>query len=214
MRTVIRIAVADDAEIVRVEVREMFASDPRFETVAEVSDGVELLSFLARDRCDVVLLDLSMPRKSGLQVLREMGSRGSTLPVVILSMHDEAPYVDRALALGASGYVLKSAPKADIVRAIEAALNDGVYLQPELAKSVLGRTLVLTTRQPQSHFDLSRRQLEILRGLALGLTNKELSGQVGVSQETIKGYLKDMYRRLRVNTRAGAVATGIRRGLI
>lgn len=214
MRNVIRIVVADDAEVVRTEVRAMFAADPRYRIVATVADGADLLELLGRVPCDLVLLDLTMPGKSGLQVLRDLADGRSTVPVVVLSVHDEGTYVDRALALGARGYVLKSAPKADIVQAIEAAVGDGVYLQPELTKAVLERNLVLASRRSPPHLDLTPRQAELLRGLALGLTNKELSVRIGVTQETVKGYLKDVYRRLGVTTRAGAVAVGIRRGLI
>lgn len=213
-RRATRVIVADDSEIVRAELVSMFAADDQFEVVGVACDGVDLLGLLAARHCDVVLLDLSMPRKNGLQVLVQLQDRRQMRPVVIISMHDEATYVDRALSLGAVGYVLKSAPKTEIVRAMEAAVRGGAYLQPEVAKTVLERHLVLHVGRASSQLDPSTRQLEVLRGLAIGLSNKQIAGQMGIAQETVKGYLKDLYARLGVTTRASAAAVGIRRGLI
>lgn len=208
------VMIADDSEIVRAELSSMFTADAQYEVVGVACDGVDLLGQLATRHCDVVLLDLSMPRKNGLQVLVNLQDRGQMKPVVIISMHDEAVYVDRALSLGAVGYVLKSAPRTEIVRAMEAAVRGGAYLQPEVAKTVLERHLVLHAGRASPQLDLSTRQLEVLRGLAIGLSNKQIADQMGLAKETVKGYLKDLYARLGVTTRASAAAVGIRRGLI
>ena len=121
----------------------------------------------------------------------------------------------RALGLGASGYILKSAPRDEIIRALTAAAGGGAYVQPSLAKPLLARYVV--TDGPVSSdppAQLTPRQLQLLRALAGGRSNKELAHDLGISEATVKGYLKELYARVGVRSRAGAVGYGMRQGLI
>lgn len=210
----LRVIVADDHVAVREGLRWMLQADPAIDVVAEAADGEELLRLIDEVACDAVLLDLSMPGVSGLDVLAALQASGRELPIVVLTMHDDAAHVDRALALGASGYILKSAPRDEMLRALSAAVAGGAYVQPSLAKPLLARHVV--TREPISGelVALTARQLQLLRALATGRTNKELAHELGISQATVKGYLKELYGRLGVSSRAGAVAYGLRHGLI
>lgn len=211
----LRVIVADDHEAVRQGLRWMLRSDDAVEVVAEAGDGATLLELLDRVECDVVLLDLSMPGMSGLDVLGALRAAGRTLPVVVLTMHDDAGHVDRALALGASGYLLKSAPRDEILRALSAAVSGGAYVQPELAKPLFARHVIAgsgNADEPSIH--LTPRQLQLLRALATGSANKELAHDLGISESTAKGYLKELYAKLGVTSRAAAVGYGIRHGLI
>lgn len=210
----LRAVLADDQASVRSELRTLLELDGRVEIVGEAADGLQLLDLLRRVTCDALLLDLTMPGKGGLEVLDDLARRGQRLPVVILSVHDDAAHVDRALSLGASGYVLKSARLDEIVGAIEAAVSGGAYVQPSLARPMLERHLILAGAKADARLGLSPRQLELLRALAIGLTNKEAAHLLGIGEETVKGYLKELYARLGVTTRSAAVAWGLRRGLI
>ncbi len=193
----------------------MLRADDAVEVVGEAGDGEELLHLLDSVECDAVLLDLSMPGMSGLDVLAALNAAGRTLPIVVLTMHDDASHVDRALALGASGYVLKSAPRDEIIRALRAATSGGAYVQPSLAKPLLARHLVAGSGGAEgSPVQLTPRQLQLLRALAAGGANKELAHDLGISEATVKGYLKDLYAKLGVTSRAGAVGYGLRHGLI
>lgn len=209
-----RIIIADDHEAVREGLRWMLRADAAVEVVGEASNGQELLDLLSQVECDAVLLDLSMPVMSGLDVLQALRARVQTPPIVVLTMHDDAAHVDRALALGASGYVLKSAPRDEILRALDAAIAGGAYVQPSLAKSLLARNVVAQDGAFDAEVSLSPRQLQLMRALAGGQTNKELAHELGISEATAKGYLKDLFVLLGVRSRAGAVAYGLRHGLI
>ncbi len=211
----LRVLVADDHEAVREGLRWMLRADDAVEVVGEAGDGEELLHLLDSVECDAVLLDLSMPGMSGLDVLAALNAAGRTLPIVVLTMHDDASHVDRALALGASGYVLKSAPRDEIIRALRAATSGGAYVQPSLAKPLLARHVLAGSGGAEgSPVQLTPRQMQLLRALAGGGANKELAHDLGISEATVKGYLKDLYAKLGVTSRAGAVGYGLRHGLI
>lgn len=210
----LRLVVADDQASVVAELRPLIEASGRVKVVGEANDGIELLALMDRLRCDVVLLDLSMPRMSGLEVLRALASRPHRPPVVAFSIHDDAAHVDRALSLGASGYVLKQARPEEIVGAVEAAAAGGAYVQPSLAQQLLRRHLVLTDQTGQLGTSISPRQRELLRALAIGLGNKAIAHRLGIREETVKGYLKELYPRIGVSSRTAAVAWAMRHGLI
>ena len=215
MSTPLRVIVADDHEAVREGLRWMLRADDAVEVVGEAGDGGALLGLLDTVSCDAVLLDLSMPGMSGLDVLAALRAAGRSLPIVVLTMHDDASHVDRALALGASGYVLKSAPRDEIIRALQAAASGGAYVQPSLAKPLLARHMVSdASAVDEDPIQLTPRHLQLLRALAAGGANKELAHELGISEATVKGYLKELYARLGVSSRAGAVGYGLRHGLI
>lgn len=215
MSTPLRVIVADDHEAVREGLRWMLRADDAVEVVGEAGDGRSLLGLLDAVACDAVLLDLAMPGMSGLDVLAALHAAGRSLPIVVLTMHDDASHVDRALALGASGYVLKSAPRDEIIRALRAAASGGAYVQPSLAKPLLARHMVAeASGVGEDPIQLTPRQLQLLRALAAGSANKELAHELGISEATVKGYLKELYARLGVTSRAGAVGYGLRHGLI
>ena len=211
----LRVIIADDHEAVREGLRWMLRADEALEVVGEAADGEELLALLDRVPCDAVLLDLAMPGMSGLDVLAALKNANRAIPIVVLTMHDDAAHVDRALSLGASGYILKSAPRDEMIRALTAAAGGGAYVQPSLAKPLLARYVV--TDGPVSSdppAQLNSRQMQLLRALASGRSNKELAHDLGISEATVKGYLKEIYARLGVSSRAGAVGYGMRQGLI
>ena len=214
MSTALRVVVADDHEAVRQGLRWMLSADTAIEVTGEAANGRDLLDLLARVECDAVLLDLTMPGMSGLDVLRELRTAGRQLPVVVLTMHEDAGHVDRALALGAAGYLLKSASREEMIRALTAAVAGGAYVQPSLAKPLLARHIVAEDNVIDNPVTLAPRQLRVLRALAAGQTNKELAHALGITEPTAKGYLKELYARLGVSSRAGAVAYGLRQGLI
>jgi NarL family two-component system response regulator YdfI len=211
----LRVLVADDHEAVRQGLRWMLRADDAVDVVGEASNGQELLDLLNTVDCDAVLLDLSMPGTSGLDVLASLNASGRAIPIVVLTMHDDASHVDRALALGASGYILKSAPRDEIIRALEAAVAGGTYVQPSLAKPLLARYIIAGSGDvEEAPVQLTPRQVQLLRALAAGRANKELAHDLGISEATVKGYLKDLYAKLGVTSRAGAVGYGMRHGLI
>jgi DNA-binding NarL/FixJ family response regulator len=206
--------VDDDADL-RGELRALLEATGRVTVTGEVSSAEELIAGLGTWRCDAILLDLSMPGIGGLGALNDLARRAAAPPIVVLTMHDDAARVDRALALGASGYVLKSARPSLLVAALEAAVADESVLDPAIAASLVRRHLRLTPHRGWSRTGaLSPRQVDVLRGMSIGLGNKEIAGRLGLSEETIKGYVRDLYARIGVRSRSAAVAWGARNGVI
>jgi len=212
--TPVRVVLADADDRVRGGLRRALAADGRLEVVREVSDGAALLALLPAISCDAVLLGLDLPGRSGLQVLAQLSGKPNRPVIVVLSIHDDASNVDRALALGAQVYILKSAAAAEIIGAVLHAVAGGVYLQPIIARAVVQRHLLLAGSSQRSLGGLSPRQLELLRALAIGMTNKEIAHLLDLSQGTVNDYMTDLFTRLGVASRAGAVSTGMRRGHI
>ncbi len=210
----LRVIVADDHEAVREGLRWMLDADERIHVVADAPGGRDLIELIGRVDCDAILLDLSMPDMDGHEVLAALMGREEAPPVVVLTMHDDPASVDRALALGASGFVLKSAPRDELILALESAVAGGAYIQPSLAKPLLARHVPPEVAEVGDAVRLPPRQLQILRRLAAGRSNKELAHELGLSEATVKGYLKELYSRLGVDSRAAAVSYGLRHGII
>jgi DNA-binding NarL/FixJ family response regulator len=154
-----------------------------------------------------------MPRMNGLQVLEALAGQPRHPQVVVLSTFDDAGHVDRALSLGAAGYVLKSARVNEIVTAVGCALAGGAYLDPSVARAIVDRHLVRANGRPKDH-GLSRRQLQVLEALCDGLTAKEVADRLGLAEMTVGVYVKQLYNRLGVSSRAGAVAMALRQGIV
>jgi two-component system response regulator NreC len=190
----IRVLLVDDHQIVRSGVRRVLEATGRFDIVGEaagVSDAVERARLL---RPDVVVLDLTLRDGTGLDAIadvREVGAR-----VVILSMQDEPAYARKAFELGAQGYVVKDAADEELADAIDAVLADRIYVHPALAAR-------LVMREPED--DLSERERQILRLIALGYTNQEIAGQLFLSVRTIEAHRRHILDKLRLSTRAELV---------
>ncbi len=206
-----RIVIADDHWTVRDGLRWMLSDEPDIEVVGEAANGVELLELLATTETDIVLLDVNMPEMSGLDALETLRQTSPTLGVIVLSMHDKAVYVKRAIELGANGYLLKSAGKDELVRAIGIVAGGGSYIQGELTGVILETA---TSGSDTAGPRLSNRENEVLSRVARGEENKQIASALGISEATVKTYLKSIFERLDVHSRAEAVAVGLRLGII
>lgn len=205
-----RIVIADDHWTVRDGLKWMLSGVPDIEVVGEAADGSELLELLAETDADIVLLDVNMPGMGGLDALEALQGRSPSLGVIVLSMHDKAVYVKRAIELGANGYLLKSAGRDELLRAIGVVAEGGSYVQGELTDVILEGATAGNGDVPR----LSRRELEVLHRVARGEENKQIASALGISEATVKTYLKSVFERLDVHTRAEAVAVGLRLGII
>lgn len=210
---VLDVLLADDQEEVRSDVRAALAPYG-VRVVGEASTGRQLIAMTQRVACDAILMDLAMPDIDGLAALHHLSRSSGGPPVIVLSIHDDVAHVDRALELGASGYLLKSARAEAIVEALRIAIDDGVYLHPSVARAIVDRHLRLSGASVRATADISPRQRELVRALARGMGNKEIAGELGIREETVKGYLSDLYARIGVTGRAPAVAWAMRRKLV
>ncbi len=204
----IRLIIVDDHPVVRDGLRGMLASDPDLEVVGEASDGAEALALVASVQPDVVLMDLRMPRLGGAAAIRALTEQGSEARVLVLTTYDTDSDMVPALEAGATGYLLKDAPREELVRAIRAAARGESVLAPSVATR-----LVSQLRAPE-HEALSDRELEVLTLIAQGETNRGAAARLFISEATVKTHLLHIYAKLDVNDRAAAVAAAYERGLL
>jgi DNA-binding NarL/FixJ family response regulator len=209
---VTRILVADDHALVRDGLRHVINAAPDLEVVAEAANGAEAVERALGDDVDLVILDISMPRLTGLQAARELSHRRPELRLLILSMYANEQFLFEALKAGASGYVLKSGADDDIVDACRAAMRGESFLYPS-AVSTLVRDFV--ERGGQTGYDpLTPRELEVLKLIAEGKTSKEIAELLVLSIKTVERHRADILHRLGMRDRVDLTRYAIRRGLI
>jgi DNA-binding NarL/FixJ family response regulator len=207
-----RVIIADDHRIVREGIRMLLAPETDIDVVGEASNGDDLLDLLETTEVDVVLLDVRMPQKSGLEVLEALQQTDREVQIIVLSMHDDPSYVKRAIELGASGYLLKSVGKDELLRALGVVAGGGSYIQGEITAPLIARMVDPAGAGPVG--ELSLADIDILQMLAEGLDNRAMAARLGVSEASVKAYLRAIYSRLEVKRRSEAVAVALRLGLI
>ncbi|WP_326634341.1 response regulator transcription factor [Nonomuraea fuscirosea] len=204
---IIRLIIVDDHPIVRDGLRGILDTDD-FEVVGEAADGSEALAVALRTAPDVVLLDLRMPGMSGAEVIRRLREQQPGVHVLVLTTFDDDADVLPAIAEGATGYLLKDTPRDELRRAVHAAARGETVLSPTVA-GILTRK----AREPEPR-TLSPRELEVLRLIARGATNREVAGRLFITEATVKTHLLHVYGKLAVNDRAAAVAAAYDLGLL
>ncbi|HWE91935.1 MAG TPA: response regulator transcription factor [Pseudonocardiaceae bacterium] len=204
----IRLLIVDDHPVVRDGLRGMFAGDDRFEVVGEAGDGREAVVRAEALRPDVVLMDLRMPGGDGVTAIAELTRRGLPGHVLVLTTYDTDRDVVPAIEAGATGYLLKDAPREELLRAVCAAARGESVLSPSVASRLIGQVRA-PAREP-----LSQRELEVLGLIARGTTNRAAAAKLFISEATVKTHLLHIYAKLGVKDRAAAVATAFERGLI
>ena len=205
-----RIVITDDHRVVREGIRYMLSDVPDVEVVGEAESGDELLGIVATEPVDVVLLDVRMPGMSGLETLERLRQAAPQVRVLMLSMHDQPGYVRRSLELGAAGYVLKSAGRNELLTALRVAAEGGTYLPGELMEPLVAGF----TGRGGPTGKLSPRERQVLQLVADGYENKQIATELELSEATVKTYLRGVFERLEVSSRAEAVAVGLRLGVI
>ncbi len=207
-----KVIIADDHRIVREGIATLLASESGIELVGEASTGDQLLELLETTEVDVVLLDMRMPDKGGLEVLEELRDRERVPRFIVLSMHDDTSYVKRAIELGASAYLLKSVGKDELIRALGVVAGGGSYIQGEIAAPLIARMVDPSDAGPVG--ELSPREVDTLGMLAEGLDNRAIAERIGLSEAAVKAQLRTIYSRLDVTRRSEAVAVALRLGII
>jgi DNA-binding NarL/FixJ family response regulator len=208
----IRVLVADDHQVVRSGLKSMFA-DTEIEVAAEVATGKEALEAATDGQFNLVLLDVRMPDGDGLNVLGRLKLDHPDLAVLMLSTYDNPTYVARAVALGAAGYVLKDAPRDVLLDAVRrASAGENIWTREELRRV----TGALATPRLAANVEvpLTQRESEVLRQLALGLTNKEIALALHISYETVKEHVQHILRKVGVTDRTQAAVWAVRKGLV
>ncbi|OHB80652.1 MAG: DNA-binding response regulator [Planctomycetes bacterium RBG_16_64_10] len=208
----IRLLLADDHEVVRTGLANLLA-DTEIEIVAEASGGDEAIALAKKHRPDVVLLDIRMADGDGLHALEVLHEELPDTKVVMLSTYDNPTYVARAVALGACDYVLKGSSRQKIIDTIRNAAQ-GTAPEPSSALGAVAGTMSKNKPLTDAQSALTRRETQVLRHVALGLSNKEIGQSLGISIETVKEHVQNILRKISVNDRTQAAVWAVRRGLV
>ena len=211
---VTRVLVADDHEIVRQGLKLVLGAEPDLEVVAEAADGEEAVQRALQNDVDLAILDIGMPRKTGLQAARELGRRRPELRILILSMYDNEQFLFEALKAGASGYVLKSGADDDIVIACRAAMRGEPFLYPSAVHSLIRDVISRTGDRNRELELLTPRELEVLKLIAEGHTSKEIATLLVLSVKTVESHRAHILGKLGMRDRVDLTRYAIRRGLI
>jgi len=207
------ILVADDHRIVRQGLKRLLSKRADFDIVAEASDGEQAVEIAQRQQPDVVLMDISMPRLSGIDATRRIAGTGRT-KVLALSMHDGQSYVEEALRAGASGYIHKNASAEDLFSAIDAVKTGESYLSPSVTQQVVDAIARPGDRPSSAISALTQREREVLKLIADGLSSKEIASQLGVSLKTIESHRANLMDKLDIHKVSGLVRFAVRAGLV
>lgn len=208
----IKLLVADDHEVVRTGLASLLAGS-NIKIVAEASNGKEAVKMAAKHKPDVVLLDIRMPDSDGLEALEKIHREVPKSKVVILSTYDNPTYVARAVALGASDYVLKGASRQELIGTITAAAEGkSPSSSGELQRvaGAMGRSVAAV----DDDVPLTNRETQVLRHVALGLSNKEIGRSLSISIETVKEHVQNILRKIAVSDRTQAAVWAVRKGLV
>ncbi|AJF67369.1 response regulator [Streptomyces vietnamensis] len=208
--TDITLLIVDDHPVVRDGLRGMFAVEGSgFRVLGEASNGVEGVELAERLDPDVVLMDLRMPGGGGVDAIAELARRGARARVLVLTTYDTDTDTLPAIEAGATGYLLKDAPREELFAAVRAAADGRTVLSPTVASR-----LVTAVRAPAPDTGLSARENEILALVAKGTANRAIAAELFISEATVKTHLTHIYAKLGVKDRAAAVATGYERGIL
>jgi DNA-binding NarL/FixJ family response regulator len=211
---VTRILIADDFAIVREGLKKVLNAKPDLEVVAEAEDGAEAVDKALNEDVHLAILDVSMPRMTGIQAAAELHKRKPELKTLMLSMHDSEQFLFEALKAGASGYVLKSGADTDIVDAVRAAMRGDSYLYPS-AVTTLVRDYVERGGRGEEQFDvLTPRELEVLKLIAEAHTSKQIADALFISIKTVERHRQNILDKLGMRDRVELTRYAIRRGLI
>lgn len=204
----VHVLIVDDHSIVRTGIAGMLADIDGVEVAGEAADGQAALQAIADRRPDLVLMDLRMPVMDGPTTIAALRKNGDDIPILVLTTYDTDADILRAIESGANGYLLKDASREELIQAITATVRGASWLTPSIANRLMNQV-----RKPGQDA-LSERELDVLRLVAKGRSNKEIAGEMHISQATVKTHLIHIFRKLGVNDRTAAVTVALERGII
>ena len=211
----ISIVLADDHHIVRQGLRSLLETEADFKVVGEAADGFEALDLVAREKPDVLIVDVMMPGMNGLEVVRQVTKRKLRTRVIMLSMYSSEAYVLEALRDGAAAYVLKGARAEELIKAVREVVADRHYLSPPLSEFALNSYVVKARALPQDkHKLLTTRERQVLQLAVEGATSVAIGKRLGISSRTVETHRAHMMQKLGLRTQTDLIRYAVRQGLL
>lgn len=208
----IRVLLADDHHIVRAGIRQLLESAKDIQVIAEAGDGEEAQALIQTHKPDVAVLDIQMPKASGIEVTRWVRAHLPEVGVLILTAYDDDPYVMAVLQAGANGYVLKTGQADELIQAVRDVNEGRSALDPNITRKLMANIFKRTAKRLVE--PLTDRELDVLRLAAKGFTNKAIGVQLGISDRTVQGHLAHIFAKLQAASRTEAVMRGVSLGLV
>ena len=212
----IRILIVDDHVVLREGMRNLLEREKDMEVVGEANDGEEAVNMVSELEPDLILMDIVMPRLTGVEATRQIKQISPATNIMILTAYSDTRYIVGLLEAGACGYLLKSARSNEIIRAIRAAYSGDSVLDPTITKKLLQRVagLVKESDKPEIKENLTSRENEILGLAAKGMSNKDIANTLSLSVRTIKAHLTNIFNKMGASSRTEAITKGLREGFI
>lgn len=208
-----KVMIADDHSLIREGIKQLLEFDGSIEVIAEASNGVDCLEKLETIIPDVLLLDINMPKKNGLEVLDEIKKNDYEVKVLILTVHNELEYLLKAIDIGVDGYILKDSESAELKRAIQSVLSGENYIQASLIPALNNR-LANRDIDKDKIDSLTSRELEVLIQVANGMFNKEIATSLNISERTVKNHISNIFKKIDVSDRTQAAVFAIKNNII
>ena len=209
----IKVILADDHVMLREGIKQLLEFDKTIEVVAEANDGIECLDKMEKIDADVLLLDINMPHKNGLDTLQEIKKRKKKIKVLILTVHEEVEYLVKAIDLGAEGYILKDSGSVELRKAINTVLEGESYIQTNLIPS-LNHYLIHKDEDKSKLDALTKREIEVLIEVAKGNFNKDIALHLNISERTVKNHMVSIFKKIDVADRTQAAVFAIKNNLV
>ena len=213
MNKEIKIMIADDHAIIREGIKNLLEFDGKIKVVEQASNGEECLEILKEKDVDILLLDVNMPKKNGLEVLETLRNKGSNIKIIILTVHNEIEYLERAMDLGVNGYILKDSSSAELINAIEKVGDGEKYIQPDLIPA-LNAKLIHRDNDREKLESVTKRELQALILVANGYSNKDIAIELNISERTVKNHLSSIFKKIDVDDRTQAAVFAIKNNLV
>lgn len=205
--------IADDHMLMREGIRKLLEFDGSIHVVAEASDGEECLQKLETVVPEVLLLDINMPKKNGIEVLEEIKRKNIQIKVLILTVHNEIEYLLKAVDIGVDGYILKDSESVELKKAIKAVAAGESYIQPNLIPALNNRLMTRDVDKEKIE-SLTKRELEVLVQVANGMFNKEIATTLNISERTVKNHISNIFKKIEVSDRTQAAVFAIKNDII
>ena len=209
----VKIMFTDDHSMIREGLKSLLELDGDIEVIAEAENGEECLQKLLTVKPDVLLLDINMPKMNGLEVLKSLKDAKSKVKVLVLTVHNETEYLMKAVEIGINGYVLKDSESAELKKAIFTIYDGENYIQPSLIPA-LNSKMIEKNEDEIKLESLTRRELQVLKELAVGKFNRDIAKEMEISERTVKNHISSIFKKLDVTDRTQAAVFAIRNNLI